>query len=100
VGLADVVGEVGAHQRQAEDRDVERLVVEGDVGDVAGDHALVDRDVVEAVDRVLVPDLGGDQRLAAAEVADDAGSRSDSQRISSLKGTTGQVSRSWRYSVW
>ena len=72
VGLADVLGEVRAHQRQAEDRDVERLVLKRNVGDVAGDHALVDRDVVEAVDGVLAAGLGRDESFTAAEIAHDA----------------------------
>lgn len=41
------------------------------MGDVARDHAFVDRNVIEAVDRVLVASLGGDERLAAPEAADD-----------------------------
>ena len=67
--LADVVGRVGTHQREREDRHVECLVVQGDVGQVAGDHAVVHGDVVEAVNGVQVGHRFSQLGLTAAEVA-------------------------------
>lgn len=49
MGFAKEVGKVRAHERQAEDRDMHRSVLEGYVGHVTGCYVLVGRNQVEGM---------------------------------------------------
>ena len=69
VCLLDEVSEVGPHEREREDSDVEHGVLKRYGADVAGDDALVDRDKVERVHGLRHG--ARDHGVAAAEVADD-----------------------------
>jgi len=71
VSFTQIVREVRAHQRQAEDGDIELTVVQGDGRDVARDDAGVRRDVVEAPNVMLCAHAYRDDRFAAAEVSND-----------------------------
>ena len=101
MSLAQVIAEVRAHQREAEDGNVEHAALEGHVSDVAGDDGVVDGHVVEAVDLVSLGH-GGPRSSASPQPKSPTTRplRSDSQRISSLYGTTGHDSRICRYIVW
>src|SRR5438046_2795848 len=68
--LANVLGDVRAHEREAEQGYVEHLVAEGNVRHVARDHLGVRGDMIEAVNLVSICEFFTDPSPAATEVTD------------------------------
>ena len=58
------------HQRQREQGDVEGCILQRRMRHITGNHLLVDRHMVETVDRVAVMESSGNQCFAAPEVPD------------------------------
>ena len=70
--LVDELGEIGAHQRQAEDDDVDGFVIQWRVGDVAHLHVLVQGHEIETVNvRMRGLERASEPSVATAHVDDD-----------------------------
>src|SRR5712691_66777 len=69
VCLTQVVREIGAHERQGENSNIQGLLVKGHVGYVTCDDVIVDSHMINAVDRVTIRYRLGQQRLTTPKIS-------------------------------